>query len=72
MGMKKDLHLLMASAAMSMLGCEYPVSHHVPKKLSKGESKKCKSFKYFERCQSYKNVSPMQIACNQHERRKKK
>ena len=69
MSMKKDLYLLMASAAMSMLGCEYPVSHRVPKKPSKGEAKKCKSCKHFP-CSARKE--PMRIACGNHERRKKK
>lgn len=70
--MKKDLHILLASAAMAMIGCEYPVSHRVPKKLSKGESKKCKSCKSYEYCKTHHNVAPMRIACDQYERRKKK
>ena len=69
MGMKKDLHLFLATSAMAMLGYEPPIVHRVPKKPSKGEAKKCKSCKFFP---CYENEDPMRIACEKHERRKKK
>lgn len=72
MSMKKYLHLFLASAAMAMLGCEYPAGHHVKKKLAKGESKKCKSCKSYDHCKYYYNVAPMRTACDKYERRKKK
>lgn len=58
--------------AMAILGHDPTKPYGYNNKVSKGESKKCKSCRHFEECKRYKNVSPMQIACNQHERRKKK
>jgi hypothetical protein len=81
MSMKKDLHLFMASAVMSMVGYEPPVSHHVPKKPSKGEAKKCKSCEHFNKgggknfcnCTLHRvYIAPMRTACEKYERRRKK
>jgi len=69
--MKKSLQFMAMSMALYASGggfYDHPrVSRHVPKKLSRGESKKCKS------CELYPcaclNQDPMQIACEKYRKR---
>lgn len=61
----------MATTAMAMVAYghdESPRPYKPNNRVSKGEAKKCKSCKHFERCK----VPPMKLACDSYERRKKK
>lgn len=63
-----------AATAMAMVAYglnESPKQFGTNAKISKGEAKKCKSCKHFEKCRLSIGVSPMKIACEQHERKKR-
>ncbi len=72
--MKKSLQFMAMSMALYASGGGFydqpRVSRHVPKKLSQGESKKCKSCELYP-CRG-RNQDPMQIACEEYRKRTKK
>ena len=73
MGMKKKMAKIASVAAMMAIAngdevCDFPHANTPKVTLSKRESKKCKSCRHFKYCQG--NPKPMQIACENYERRK--
>ena len=76
MGMKKKMGQVASIAAMMAVanGDEVydflPAANTKTARLSKGEAKKCKSCCHFKYCQE--KPKPMQIACGNYERRKRK
>lgn len=76
MGMKNKMAKLASIAAMMAVanGDEVydclPAVNHKTSNESKGEAKKCKSCRFYDGC--HEHPKPMQIACGNYERRKKK
>lgn len=76
MGMKNKMAKIASIAAMMAVanGDEVydclPAANHKTAKVSKGEAKKCKSCRFYYGCPEVKK--PMQIACGNYERRKRK
>lgn len=76
MGMKKKMGQVASIAAMMAMANGDEVYDFLPAvnektaRISKGEAKKCKSCRHFKYC--HEKPKPMQIACGNYERRKRK